>query len=246
VLVSYRAKVELSYTRESDDASVADAATLRRAEVGLSVTLDSGRSDADGQELKAAGSAARVFDAAPGPRAEAVRHAAYRAALDAALGAAASDLILQADAEHKSEPELIADLASPDAGVRDSAVRQLADRKSPAAVPALIERLKDPDRQVVLRAMGALQAIRDQRAVKPLIDLTERQDPAFVAQVIYILGDLGGPEAEAFLFTQQNGSPEAQVRVAATEASQILQRRRAEREGDKGKDGHPAVAKDQP
>jgi hypothetical protein len=256
---SYRAKVELTFTRESDEtpsepgepggsgaARAPGAAAMRRAEVALSLTLNPARADGDGDQLGAVSSASRVFDASPGPRADGVREAAYRAALDAALRQAASDLVMQADAAHKSDPELVADLASPDAGVRDSAVRQLADRKNPAAVPALIERLKDPDREVVLRAMGALQEIRDQRAVRPLIDLSERQDPAFVAQVIYVIGDLGGPEAEAFLFTQQNGSPEAQVRVAAAEASQILQRRRTEGRGDKGKDGHSGGARDEP
>ena len=229
---SYRAKVELTFTRESDEASTG-AALMRKAEVALNLTLNPARSDGDGEQLRAVSSAARLFDASPGPKAEGLRQAAYRGALDAALRQAASDLLLQADAARKSEPELVADLASADAGVRDSAVRQLAERKSPAAVPALIERLKDPDREVVLHAMGALQEIRDQRAVKPLIELSERQDPAFVAQVIYVIGDLGGPEAEAFLFTQQNGSPEAQVRVAAAEASQTLQRRRVELRGDK-------------
>ncbi len=255
---SYRAKVELTFTRESDETPAAvaaptpspqsapGAAAMRRAEVALSLALNPARSDGDGDQLRAVSSASRVFDASPGPRADGVREAAYRAALDAALRQAASDLVMQADAARKSDRELVADLASPDAGMRDSAVRQLADRKNPAAVPALIERLKDPDREVVLRAMGALQEIRDQRAVRPLIDLSERQDPAFVAQVIYVIGDLGGPEAEAFLFTQQNGSPEPQVRVAAAEASQILQRRRAEGSGGKGKDGQSGGARNEP
>lgn len=249
---SYRAKVELSFTRESDEPPQPGlqpgqaGAAMRRAEVALSLTLNPARGDGDGDQLRAVSNASRVFDASPGPKAEGARQAAYRAALDGALRQAASDLVMQADAAKKSNPELVADLASPDAGVRDSAVRQLAERKSPAAVPALIERLKDPDREVVLRAMGALQEIHDQRAVRPLIDLSERQDPAFVAQVIYVIGDLGGPEAEAFLFTQQNGSPEPQVRVAAAEASQILQRRRAERRGDKGKDGQSGVTRDEP
>ena len=248
---SYRAKVELSFTRESDEPSQPGGqpgapAAMRRAEVALSLTLNPARGDGDADQLRAVSNASRVFDASPGPKAEGVRQAAYRAALDAALRQAATDLVMQSDAAKKSNPELVEDLASPDAGVRDSAVRQLAERKNPAAVPALIERLKDPDREVVLRAMGALQEIHDQRAVRPLIDLSERQDPAFVAQVIYVIGDLGGPEAEAFLFTQQNGSPEPQVRVAAAEASQILQRRRTERRGDKGKGGKSGVTRDAP
>jgi HEAT repeats len=235
---SYLAKVELTFTRESDEPP-SGGAPLRRAEVALSLTLSPSHTDGEENQLRAVSSASRLFDpAADKPstdKNENPRLVAFRAALDQALQRAAFDLLLQADAAGKTEPQLVADLASPDAGVRDSAVRQLSERKSPAAVPALIERLKDPDREVVLRTLGALQEIRDPRAVRPLIDLTDRQDPAFVAQVIYVIGDLGGPEAEAFLFTLQNGSPDPQVRVAAAEASQTLRRKRDALQGDKAK-----------
>jgi len=242
---SYRVKAELTFTRESDDPS-ATGTVLRRAEVALNLTLSPAHGDGDSDQFRSVSSASRLFDPS-GPGGEGARGAAFRGALDQALKQAAGDLVLQADAAKRSDKELVADLASPDAGIRDSAVRQLSERKSPAAVPALIERLKDPDREVVLRSMGALQEIRDPRAVKPLIDLTERQDPAFVAQVIYVIGDLGGPEAEAFLFTQQTGSPEPQVRVAAAEASQTLQRRRAQAQvGEKAKLGQAQGVKQGP
>jgi len=110
--------------------------------------------------------------------------------------------------------------------VRDSAIRQLADRRNPAAVPSLIEKLKDPDREVVMRAIGALEGIRDPRAVRPLIDLTDHQDPVFTAQVLYAIGAIGGADAEAFLFTLKNGSQDPDVRSAAAEAARELDRRK--------------------
>ena len=240
---SYRARIEIHFTREADeltpDAGPGGAGSsggvgtpMRRAEVGIGLTLAEARSDGDADQLRAESMAYRIFDPGSGiadgptsPNASRSRTTAFHGALDAALRQAADDLVLQVDAARKSDSALIADLSSMDAGVRDTAVRQLAERKNPAAVPALIERLKDPDRDAQLRAMGALEGIRDPRAVRPLIDLTDRQDPSFVSQVVYVIGAIGGPDAEAFLFTLQNGASEAQVRHAAAEATAEMKRR---------------------
>jgi hypothetical protein len=225
---SWRCRAELAFTRESDEPLGDGGSPLRRAEVGVGLQLSPLDGEAGQVHTDAMGM--RIFDP-EGPTPDAARRRAFRGALDAALEIAAAQLVVLIDAAGKSDDALIADLQSPDGGVRDAAVRQLADRKNPAAVPALIERLNDSDRQVVLRAMGALEELRDQRAVRPLIDLTERQDPAFVVQVVYVIGAIGGPDAEAFLYTLQNGSPDAQVRVAATEAAAELRKRRVS--GDK-------------
>ena len=111
--------------------------------------------------------------------------------------------------------------------MRDCAVNQLAERRNRAAVPALIELLKSDDHHTVMKSLGQLEAMRDQRAVKPLIDLTEKQDPEFVKQVVYVIGSIGGTDAEAFLFTLENGSQDAQVRAAAAEAAAELRQHRA-------------------
>ncbi|HUB07610.1 MAG TPA: HEAT repeat domain-containing protein [Myxococcales bacterium] len=226
---AYRCHADVSFTRESDEP--ADGGTsLRRAEVGVTLELYSGGED--GEHVRADASGVRLFDgsvAHPGDAAP--RTHAFRGALDTALSRAVAQLVLELDAGRKNDMQLIADLSSADGGVRDCAVRQLADRRNPAAVPALIERLKDPDKQVVLRAMGALESLRDPRAVKPLIDLTERQDPAFVSQVVYVIGAIGGTDAEAFLFTLENGSQDPQVRAAAAEAAAELRRKRGAPDG---------------
>ncbi len=218
---AWRCRAEIAFTRESDEPLPDGGTALRRAETGVGLQLT--QPDSEVGQLRADATGMRLFDPAASP----ARVKAFRAALDAALDEAAAQLLVLIDAAGKSDEALIADLKSPDGGIRDAAVRQLADRNNPAAVPSLIERLNDPDRQVVLRAMGALEELHDQRAVRPLIDLTERQDPAFVAQILYVIGAIGGTDAEAFLYTLQNGSPDAQVRVAAGEAAAELRRRRS-------------------
>ena len=45
---------------------------------------------------------------------------------------------------------------------------------------------------VALRAVGALVAIGDRRAVEPLIEMTRKRPPQLVAQVLYALASLGG------------------------------------------------------
>jgi hypothetical protein len=231
----YRCRAEVLLVREHDESG--DAGALREIEVGIALQLHPTTSDAN--SLRSEASAQRLFAAGDHD----ARRLAVRGALVAALRSAAEDLLIQVDSAGKTDTALIADLGAKDPRVRDCAVRQLADRRNPAAVPALVERLKDTDRQVVLRAMGALEALRDQRAVKPLIELTEHQDPTFVAQVAYVIGSIGGSEAEAFLYTLQNGSTDPQVRAAAAEASAELRQQRAVRGEDEGvpsaDSGHP-------
>jgi len=151
--------------------------------------------------------------------------AALHRAIAGASRKAASALALALSEAEKPDAELIRDLEAGDARLRDYAVRVLAGRKSPAAVPALVARLRDPDPEVVERAVGALAEIRDPRAVEPLIELTQRREGPFVAQLVRIIGDIGGSEAEAFLGTLAAGHPERMVREAAREALAEARRR---------------------
>lgn len=152
--------------------------------------------------------------------------AALRRAVSGAAGKAAGALALGVAETRKPDAEVIRDLDSGDPRLRDYAVRVLADRRNPAAVPRLVARLRDPDPEVVERAVGALGQIRDSRAVVPLIELTYRREPPFVAQLARIIGDIGGPEAEAFLATLASGHADASVRRAAREALADLRRAR--------------------
>ena len=177
---------------------------------------------AEGLGREAAGSeAGAAFD--PPTRA-----AAFEAALENALRDAAGSLVWQLQARKKSDAALLRDLDNANPQVRDYAIRALADRRNPAAVPYLIAQLDDDSILMVRRAMGALVAIGDRRAVRPLIALSRRRPPQLVAEIIYALGSLGGPEVEAFLYTLESGSPDEEVRRAATEAFGELGKKRNE------------------
>jgi hypothetical protein len=152
---------------------------------------------------------------------------AVREALAKALHAAARSVELQLAAAAKDDAALVRDLEVADAEVRDHAVRALAARRNPAAVPGLVQRLGDADPDVADRAVGALAEIGDRRAVAPLIELAHRRGPDAMEGYVRIVADLGGPEARAWLETLAAGHPGAEVRTAAAEALGALRAREA-------------------
>ncbi|HEY2031718.1 MAG TPA: HEAT repeat domain-containing protein [Myxococcales bacterium] len=194
------------------------------------VSLELGRPDSSGQEvtLRAEGLSRRPLEQGQSLDPEA-RRAAFASALGIAIHEAAEALADQIDAHAKSDQALIADLGSADVRIRDYAIRVLAERRNPAAVPKLIERLDDPDPTVWLRAVGALTAIGDRRAVVPLIEATRKRRPEETGSVLYAIATLGGPAAEAYLFTLESGAPDEQVRRAAREAyAELLRNKRSD------------------
>lgn len=211
-----RIRLEVEHARRTASSSG------EQAEVSVSLEM---LPEGEGERLVAEGVSRRPADAALDPQA---RAAAFDAALRAAAGEAAQAIAYQVEARRKPDPELVRDLASADPRLRDYAVRVLADRRNPAVVPSLIARLNDESPVIVLRAIGALVAIGDKRAVRPLIELTKKRPAQVVAQILYALGSLGGPEAEAFLFTLESGSPDEEVRRAAAEAFADLRRKQTE------------------
>lgn len=197
------------------------------ADVAITLEMTSMGAQGDVDRLVAEGEARRPTGADDSLD-PAARHAAFDAALDAALHEAVIALRDQVDARRKTEKELLADLASPEARVRDYAIRVLADRRSPAAVPQLIARLQDENPEVARRAAGALIAIGDRRAVVPLIEMTRKRRSEDVGPILYAIASLGGSEAEAFLFTLESGSPDEEIRRAARGAYQDLLRKKQE------------------
>jgi hypothetical protein len=197
------------------------------AEVALDLEMISSGPQGELERLLAEGEARRPTNA-DDTLDPAARHAAFDAAIDAALREAVTALKDQIDARRKTDDQLIADLSSQDARVRDYANRVLADRRSPAAVPQLIARLQDPNPDLARRAAGALIAVGDRRAVRPLIELTRKRRPEDVGPILYAIGSLGGSEAEAFLFTLESGSPDEEIRRAAQGAYADLVRRKQE------------------
>ena len=197
------------------------------AEVALNLEMTSSGPQGDIDRLLAEGEARRPTNA-DDTLDPAARHAAFDAAIDAALREAVVALKDQIDARRKPDDQLIADLSSRETRVRDYAIRVLADRRSPAAVPQLIARLEDANVDVARRAAGALIAVGDRRAVRPLIEITRKRRPEEVGPILYAIGSLGGPEAEAFLFTLESGSPDEEIRRAAQGAYADLLRRKQE------------------
>ncbi len=213
-------RLEVEHARRVPGAGMPDR---ELAEVMVSLELVP---ESDGDRLLAEG-IARKPAAAEGVDADA-RVAAFESALRAAVHEAALALAYQVEARKKNDAELVRDLGAQDPRLRDYAVRVLADRRNPAAVPSLIGRLGDESPVIVQRAIGALVTIGDRRAVRPLIELTRRKPPQIVSQILYGLGSLGGSEAESFLYTLESGAPDEEVRRAAAEAFADLHRKQTE------------------
>ena len=156
---------------------------------------------------------------------------AVAGALRRALDDAARGLALHLAAAAKADGALVSDLSAADPAVRDHAVRVLAERKNPAALPGLVARLADPDPDVADRAVGALAELGDPRAVAPLVELAHRRGGRAVEQYARLVGDIGGDEARAWLETLAAGHPDADVRDAAEESLAAMARREAARAG---------------
>jgi hypothetical protein len=197
------------------------------ADVAVTLEMTSRGAQGDTDRLVAEGGA-RIPTNADDSLDPAARHAAFSAAVEAALRDAVAGLVAQLDARGKTDDALIKDLSSADPRVRDYAIRVLADRRSPAAVPQLIARLQDPSPEVARRAAGALIAIGDRRAVNPLIEMTRHRHAEDVGPILYAIASLGGAEAEAFLFTLESGAPDEETRRAARGAYEDLVRRKKE------------------
>ncbi|MBX5480419.1 MAG: HEAT repeat domain-containing protein [Myxococcaceae bacterium] len=202
--------LELPFTRESRKEG--RAGTF--AEVGASLTI---RRKMGGVTFRyeVAGLGEVRIENPEGP----ARTRAMRAALSSALQQVAQAAHLQLAALDKSDADLLRDLRTGDPRVQEFAIRVLAERKNPAVVETLLERLRESEDPEQLRqAMGALAEMREQRAVRPLIDLTRGKDPAFVQEVLFAIAQIGGEEAMAYLFTVAQGHDDPHLRAAAQKA----------------------------
>jgi HEAT repeat protein len=139
-------------------------------------------------------------------------------ALKQATQRAAEALALAVAAAEKPEGALLADVSAKDPRVREHAIRSLGERRARAAVPVLVERLKEEEPRLAHRIVGALAQIGDERAVPALIDVSRGGDAAVAARIARHIGDIGGPEAEGYLLTLASGHADPRVRRAAREA----------------------------
>ena len=203
----------------------ANGSEMASVELTLELTSPSGQGEIEKTLSEGAGRVPTEAESSTDPEA---RLSAFRSAFRAALDDASRGLVWQVEARKKTDRELTQDLTAEDPRLRDYAIRALADRRNPAVVPQLLDRLSDENPVVALRAVGALVAIGDRRAVDPLIEMTRRTRPQVTAQILYALAALGGPTAEAYLYTLESGAPDDEVRRAATDALSELRRKSTE------------------
>ncbi|RKH39006.1 HEAT repeat domain-containing protein [Corallococcus sp. AB049A] len=210
----WRLSLEVPFTREV----LKDGNPHSFAEVGANLSLERfGGNTPQRYEIVGLGEAAVEEDSADG------RRTAMRAALESVLRQVTESAVLQLAALDRADEALVADLQATDARVREFALRTLAERKHPAAAPLLIERLKDTsDADQVRRTIGALAEMKAKSAVPALIDLARGKDSGFLQEIVFAVGEIGGPEAEAYLYTVAQGHDTPSVQAAAQQALDTL------------------------
>ncbi|MFA6034380.1 MAG: HEAT repeat domain-containing protein [Myxococcota bacterium] len=127
------------------------------------------------------------------------------------------------------EHALIKELASKDAWRRGIAVEELGRRKMGQSLSQLLLKLKDPEKPVAMKAVGALVAIGNQAAVPALVDFTRGRDAHTQSQMMYAIAQIGGNVAEGYLFVVSTGHQDYNVASAAAEALAELETRKASR-----------------
>ncbi len=205
--------LELPFTRES----LKDGGTYTFAEVGAALALERRGAEAVERYQVVGLGEVRVEGKTPEARRTALREALRRAL--AQVSEAASLQMMAADRE---DAALLRDLQSQDERVREFALRVLADRRNPAAAPLLIRQLQEEDAQTVRQAMGALVEMKARAAVPALIELVKDREIGFVQEVVFAIGEIGGIEAEAYLFTVAQGHDQPDVQAAAQQALDTL------------------------
>ncbi len=131
-----------------------------------------------------------------------------------------------------TDEALLAALGGEDTHLKRTAIAVAAERKLKLAVPLLTEIVRSGESEVeILEAIGALVSIGDPSSSSVLIDAGRRRPPGYLLPIIYGLGQLGGREAEAYLFTVQSGHPEPELRKAAQEALETLERAKNRSQG---------------
>lgn len=107
-----------------------------------------------------------------------------------------------------------------DAKTKASLIEIIALRKLSAALSTLIPIMDDPSEPLSMRfkALGALVAIRDPAAVKAIIKHVDLQVLARAEPFLFALGQIGGEEAQGFLFTLAQGHADPRFREVAREA----------------------------
>jgi len=199
--------------RLSLESELQEARATTPAEVAVAAVLQLKGKPLGNLDTVSAHREAPLKGAGPEDRREATVHAVEGVLDD--LAAEAGALV---KATGQKDEVLVKALESTDVRTRTWAMKVLADRKNPAAVPPLLEQLKSEDLDEVRAAIGALVELKDQRAVPAMIDASHARDNLFQREVVFALSAIGGEEAEAYLFTMAQGHDEPVIRASAQQA----------------------------
>lgn len=121
---------------------------------------------------------------------------------------------------------LVSAIGGADEGLRDEAIRLAGERRVRDAVPALLVHLKSDDDTLRDRALGALAAIGDPRAVRPLTESVRFRDVRELPKVIDAMSRIGGDEAKAWLELVATAHESQEMRDLAQKALGHLERRK--------------------
>ncbi len=139
-------------------------------------------------------------------------------ALDLSLAEAAHEARATIDLQAQPDEPLVKALSSSEAPVRSAALRLLARRRHSAALPALLERLKEEDLSVLRRTIGLLVELKDQKAVPAIIEASRGRNLVVQREVVFAIAAIGGDEAEAYLDVVATGHDDPLVRSSAEKA----------------------------
>lgn len=133
---------------------------------------------------------------------------------------------------NQSPEVLLGQLKSVSKKRRPFVLSEIRRRKLKSALQPLVDLLKQAhlDEASELEIIGALIAIGDQRAVGPLIDSVRRRSSIYLTQILFGVAELGGTQAEAYLFTLKAGHQSQSIRKHAADALDELNRRKRKEE----------------
>lgn len=198
----------------------ADLKGLCRAAVGLAiVTRPSDAPGALNEEISAGGE--EKFDVTPtlDRRAIAAR-LAERTAGDL-LGAFLQRTHLRSATPAELHAALSGDTGTP---LREEAIRQVGVRHLGDEAPRLLVLLDDPDEPTRDAALGALIALRDRRAVAKLTRDRSLRDRHEMLKILDAISLIGGEEAAQYLAFVAESHDDPDIRQAAREARDRLQK----------------------
>jgi HEAT repeats len=147
------------------------------------------------------------------------------ALVECAITRGAKDLVDKEAIRRGELPAVLGALDADDPSLRQVAFATIAERHLVAALPRLIELLHAPDELVRDGAIGALVALRDRRAIKPLTELAEFKDLDLMRRIIDAVGEIGGEDAHEYLELVASGHQVAIIRELAQQALGRMGRR---------------------